>query len=254
VDYLNVAEARELPGLRIVLTASVPGPWGEALKSILDYKDLGYVAVEQLAGEENAELQAWTGQNSAPVALYEQEAPRVSWLDQLYLAERLAPRRPLLPADLEERALVIGLSRELAGELGLGWNRRLQLLGLTMLTDKAPPGIARMAHKYGWSEAEHARCGQRINDCLNYFSSRLRTQQAVQSRYLVGFDVSAADMYLVNFLGMLQPLKHDLNPMPGYMRQAYEYVAEDTAAAMDPILFEYRDEMYQKHLKTPLDF
>ncbi len=28
-EYLDVAEARDLPGLRLALTVGVPGPWGE---------------------------------------------------------------------------------------------------------------------------------------------------------------------------------------------------------------------------------
>jgi glutathione S-transferase len=33
-EYLSVAEAREQPGLRLVLSVGVPGPWGEAAKAL----------------------------------------------------------------------------------------------------------------------------------------------------------------------------------------------------------------------------
>ncbi|MEP5766575.1 MAG: glutathione binding-like protein [Halieaceae bacterium] len=254
MDYASVTEARHMPGLRLVLTAGVPGPWGEAIKSILQHKQLDYIPVKQLAGEENAELYEWTGQSSAPVALYNEEPPRSSWLDQLLLAERLAPDRALLPADLEQRALVIGLSRELAGEGGLGWNRRLQLLGLTMLSGDAPAGIQRMAAKYGWSESAHATSAGRIAECLQYFATRLRMQQRLQSDYIVGSALTAADLYLVNFLGMLQPLPPELNPMPDYLRQVYEYTDPAIADSLEPLLFEYRDQVYARHISTPLEF
>ena len=65
MDYASVSEARHMPGLRLVLTAGVPGPWGEAIKSVLHHKGLDYVAVTQEAGEENPELVDWTGQRSA---------------------------------------------------------------------------------------------------------------------------------------------------------------------------------------------
>jgi len=254
VDYKSVTEARTLPGLRLVLTAGLPGPWGEAVKSIFNYKAIPFVPVAQEGGGANEELQDWTGQNSAPVAVYEKEPPRTSWLDQLLLAERLAPQRPLLPGDVEQRALVIGLSRELAGELGLGWNRRLQLLGLTMLGDNPPEGIKRMAAKYGWSAEEYAASGDRVAECLRYFATRLRMQARLQSDYLVGSSVTAVDFYLANFLGMLQPLEHAKNPMPEYMRKVYEYVEPALEESLHPALFEHRDMMYERHIALPLDF
>jgi hypothetical protein len=33
VQYRTVSEARNMPGLRLVLTAGVPGPWEESAKS-----------------------------------------------------------------------------------------------------------------------------------------------------------------------------------------------------------------------------
>ena len=44
MEYLSVAEARHLPGLRLVLTASVPGPWGQAAKAVLGFRSVGYAA------------------------------------------------------------------------------------------------------------------------------------------------------------------------------------------------------------------
>jgi hypothetical protein len=41
------------------------------------------------------------------------------------LAERLAPQPSLLPVDVMQRALMIGLSHEICGEIGIGCNRRL---------------------------------------------------------------------------------------------------------------------------------
>ena len=67
--YASIAEGRTAPGLRLVLTADVPGPWGEAAKYILAFKGLSYLAVAQQGGGENAELQEWTGQAGAPVQL-----------------------------------------------------------------------------------------------------------------------------------------------------------------------------------------
>ena len=67
-DWVDVAQARGLPGLRLVLTAGVPGPWGEAAKGLFFAKGISYTRVRQALGEANAELRAWTGFDNAPQA------------------------------------------------------------------------------------------------------------------------------------------------------------------------------------------
>src|SRR3546814_14846295 len=54
------------------------------------------------------------------------ERPRSTWLEQLYLAERIAPEPRLIPADLDDRTLMFGLCNELCSENGFGWNLRLK--------------------------------------------------------------------------------------------------------------------------------
>ena len=49
-EILSVAEARNHKGVRLVLTASAPGPWGEAIKGMLHVKQIPYVRVRQNAG------------------------------------------------------------------------------------------------------------------------------------------------------------------------------------------------------------
>jgi glutathione S-transferase len=254
MQYKTVAEARDLPGLRLVLTEGMPGPWAEAAKAILSYKDIDFIAVAQKAGEANQELQDWTGQTTAPVAIYNDEPVRYSWLDILLLAERLNPDRVLLPSDLEQRALVIGLSREIAGEGGLGWNKRLYLLAPMMQLDDPPQMSLRMGAKYGWSEQEYANSGARIRGCLEYFCIRLRQQATNGSAYLVGEDVTAVDFYLANFMGIFRPLPSAMNPMPDFLRRVYAKSEPDLEASLESSLFEHRDMMYHRHIITPLQF
>jgi glutathione S-transferase len=254
MQYKTVAEARDLPGLRLVLTQGMPGPWAEAAKAILGYKDIAFIPVAQKAGEANQELQDWTGQTTAPVALYNNEPVHYSWLDILLLAERLNPDPPLLPADLEQRALVVGLSREIAGERGLGWNRRLHMLAPMMCLDEPPEMSQRMGTKYGWSPQEYASSGLRIRQCLEYFCTRLRQQAALGSAYLVGTEVTAVDFYLANFLGLFRPLPPAMNPMPDFLRRLYASPAAELESSLAPPLFEHRDMMYQQHIATPLQF
>jgi hypothetical protein len=53
-------------------------------------------------------LYEWTAQRSAPVAIWNDERPRSTWIEQLYLAERLQPFPALIPASIADRALMFG--------------------------------------------------------------------------------------------------------------------------------------------------
>src|ERR1700752_3766011 len=117
-----------MPGLRLVLTTGVPGPWGEAAKGIFHAKGIPFARVAQSAGADNDEIFAWTGHRNAPTAMYDDEPARTSWREILWLAERLRPQPALLPDDPEERVRCLGLSEELMGVGGFGWCRRLMLL------------------------------------------------------------------------------------------------------------------------------
>ncbi|GAB5449742.1 MAG: hypothetical protein Hals2KO_00700 [Halioglobus sp.] len=254
MDYVTVAAAKATPGLRLVLTAGVPGPWGESAKSILAYKGLDYTPVLQEGGGENRELFEWTGQNSAPVAVYEDLPPACHWLDLLMLAERLAPDKPLLPEGPGERAQAIGLAALLAGADGFAWQRRLQMFAPMMAMDEPPEMIARMAHKYGWSEAAAAQSTQRMLGICEELDRVLAAQQARNCDYFMGESLTAVDFYWANFAGMIKPLGPEDNPMPDYMRATYELVDAATAACLTPRLEAHRDMMYQRHIALPLDF
>src|SRR5262245_61337335 len=112
LDYITIAKARTMSGLRIVLGACpVPGPWRESCKGVFYVKGLKYVPVRtgndgssDLAlgmGGTQTELIEWTGQASAPVVAWNDERPRSSWVDQLNLAERLAANPPRITAYIE---------------------------------------------------------------------------------------------------------------------------------------------------------
>src|SRR5712672_2762689 len=113
MQYKTIANARELPGLRLVLSMGVPSPWGEAAKGILYVKGIPYTPVGQVPAADNHELAAWTGFRNAPIAVYGSERALDRWLDILMLAERLESSPSLLPAMPEDRALMIGLANEI---------------------------------------------------------------------------------------------------------------------------------------------
>jgi glutathione S-transferase len=258
-SYLDPEEARDKPGLRLVLTVGVPGPWGEAAKSIFYVKQIPYLRVRQDGGQPNEALADWTGHTNAPQAILDDEPARTGWAEILLLAERMAPRPPLLPADPHARARVFGLSHEICGEDGLGWNRRLQLLAPLM---SLPDGDSnpmlevghRLAKRYGYSEARLAAANARICDLLRLFSESLSAQREAGSEYFVGDALSAVDIYWATFAAMLQPLPAELCPMPDALRGQYGSLTPEIHAALDPALLDHRDRIYEKHLELPLVF
>ena len=178
MEYLEPAIARTRPGLRLVLTAGVPGPWGEAAKAVFDLKGIAYLPVRQTAGEADPELLAWTGHANAPQAVLDAEPARTGWAEILLLAERLAKAPALIPDDPHERALLFGLGFEICGEDGLGWHRRLQMMdGMLRLPEAAThPGLetARViGRRYGYSREAAERSSRRIRQILRLFSERL---------------------------------------------------------------------------------
>jgi glutathione S-transferase len=254
MKYLSVEEAINLPGLRLVLTAGVPGPWGESAKAILAFKGIDFTPVFQKGGGENAALRAWTGQTSAPVAVYNDLPPVCHWLDLLMLAERLSPEKPLVPSNCAERVEVLGVSALIAGADGFGWTRRLQMLAPMLLLDEPPEIALNLGAKYGWSKQAHAAATGRMQAICAELDDRLARQEASGSDYLVGSTVSAADFYWANFAGMLKPLGPKDNPMPDFMRMTYESADAPTLACLSPRLEAHRDRMYQNHITLPLDF
>ena len=250
--YVSVDEAIKRGGLRMVVVGGVPSPWGEAAKGIFHIKGIEWVAVRLVYDSEA--LKEWAGQRSGPVAIYEREKPRSGWAEILELAERLAPKPSLLPADPAARALVMDLSRDICGEGGLAWSRRLQMIhaGLNN-TGGFPARVAGyLAKKYGYNPEAGAAGGARAAEIVGKLAKRLKDQKKAGSRYYVGDSVTAADVYAATGMTMFGALPPGQCDMDASMRAAFELRDSQTAAALDPILFEHRDMMYAKHLELPL--
>jgi glutathione S-transferase len=258
MNYIEPGEAQNLPGLRLALTAGLPGPWSESAKAVFAVKGIPYVPVAQYAGKENRDLVAWTGCRNAPIAILDGEKPRTGWAEILLLAERLKPEIPLLPDDPAERALVFGLAHEICGEEGFGWTRRVTMfdgiLAAVRNGAEIEPGIQAMLRDYRITEAASAAAPARLIGILGMLAARLHAQHTAGGRYLVGDRLTACDLYWACFAGMLDPLPAEINPMPNFLRTIYAGADPALAAAKDPILFEHRDFIYATHLTLPLDF
>jgi hypothetical protein len=228
VEYFSIAEARKMSGLRLVLGKyAIPGPWREACKGIFHVKGIAFASV--VTGNADApdaamgmhgtqsELQEWTGQSSQPVAIWNDERPRASWVDQLNLAERLQPEPRLIPDGIRERMLMFGLINEIAGEYGLGWLKRVltvdgQLRHLDAGAD-ARKFFEFMGGKYGYTPAIAAAAPARIAAILPMLDAQLGTQKSAGRRYLVGESLSALDIHWAVHCGFLNPLPPELCPI-----------------------------------------
>jgi glutathione S-transferase len=259
-DYLEVAEARARRGMRLALTAGYPGPWGEAAKAIYRQKSIPFVMVRQVVGAPNDELFAWTGQRNAPVAVYDDERPRVHWADILAQAERIAPEPRLVPEDPEARVRLFGLANELCGEGGLGWQRRLSLLD-DMRSGAEAPGAPEpyraifrsLAARYGYTPEAAARGRARTLEIVTLLAAQLRAQRAAGRRYLIGDGLTALDVYWATFAVLLDPLPEAQCRMDPNLRASYtERDPAIRAAAAE--LLAHRDFVYREHLGLPLDF
>jgi glutathione S-transferase len=252
IEYVNVHDATERRGLRMVVVGRVPSPWGEAAKGILHLKRIDWVAVR--LDYESEALKTWAGQLSGPIAVYEDQRPRAGWAEILLLCERLAPEPALLPGDPAERALVFGLSHELCGEAGLAWTRRLQLVHAGLRgTGGFPERVARyIGKKYGYRAGEAESYGPRVTELLRSFTQRLKAQREAGSCYYVGKTLTAVDFYGAACCALFSPLPAPECEMDASARVAFETLDAETTAALDPILVEHRDMMYARHLELPL--
>jgi hypothetical protein len=255
-EYIEVAQARAMTGLRLVLTPGVPGPWSEAAKGILHVKKLPFVKVRQELGGANRDLLEWTAQASAPVMVFNDEHPRSLWNEQLYLTERLQPNPPLIPANREDRVLMFGYANEICGENGFGWTKRLLIIrqGLENPDEAGRRLFAYLAHKYGYDKAAAEAAPARLAGILNALTARLESQRKRGSRFFIGDALTALDIYWATFAVMNDPLPDELCPLSPAFRRVYTNTDPTIKSATAPILLEHRDFIYHSFLELPLDF
>ena len=254
MEYLEPAKAKDMPGLRLALTCHAPAPYSMSAKAIMELKHVPYIPVAQQGGGANTDLVAWTRHRNGPVAVYNDEAPRVGWLEILNLAERLGSGPSLVPDDVRERAAMVGLCNELIGENGWVWNMRLIMLGLG-----GPERAAKEAQRnpmyaqYGYSERARGEALEKARICLAFVTEQARRQRDAGSRYLIGQQLSAADVYWAYFSLIVRTLPEEQCPMPAPLRKSYERGSE-VLGDVDDVLIEQRDWIFAHHLPLPMEF
>ena len=265
-EYLDVADARNADGIRLVLTERVPGPWGEAAKAVFHFNGIPYTKVGQSTGMTNGELFAWTGRTNAPVAVYRDgegvDRAIDGWAGILHLADQMAPPPSLYPSDPRERSLMLGLSHEICGEGGLGWSKRLMSLhaGMENLqlieSEEMVNEIRVLSAKYGYSTSAGQAAARRVCEVLELLAHQLQRQHASGQKYLVGSSLSAVDLYWACFSQFLDPYPEEFAPMehwPG-LREGYTVQDPEVRKCLSPALLEHRDLVYREHLELPLDY
>ena len=259
LKYATIQEAKTMSGLRLVLGAStVPGPWREACKGIFYVKGIPYTPVAS-AGQDGSqrELVEWTAQTSAPVAIWNDERPRSTWIEQLYLAERLQPEPALIPADADDRVSMFGLINEIAGENGLGWQRRHLLIkgNVSKATDQRVKDFWQgFGGKYLFSEEAAAAAPARVASILKFLAERLDRQKARGRKFFIGDKLSAVDIYWATFAALIRPMPPELCPMSTAFREMYTEKDPVVVAATAPSLMEHRDFIYSEYLELPVIF
>ena len=251
--WVGIAEARALPGLRLLVLRGAPSPWSMAARAIFDLKRIPYQKVFVAPGDAPGALLEWTGQTSFPAAMYEDKRPRTGWAEILLLAERLAPEPALLPSDPEERALVLGVAHEICGEMGLAWCRRLLMLEERLRQAPADAQLLAFLRKYGSGDEGLPAARARLVDVLRMLGSQLQRQREAGRAFLVGSALSAADVYWATFSNMVALMPPEKLPLPDALRAVFALEDEAVAKALNPALVRHRDWIYDKYLKTPVE-
>ena len=223
MEFVEVAAARDAPGVRIVVSGLVPSPWSEATKGLFRLAGVPVLAVRR--GRDAAEITAWAGVDNVPVVFHAAEPARTSWAAITMLAARLAGPGAVIPEELGARVEAMGLLHEIAGEHGIGWNARLAMIDVSITSGGKrgfPLPVAQyLARRYGYTPDAAALGRARVERQLGALRDRLCAQQALGHTYLGGPRVSALDVYLATFLTPLS----DITP---------EDCAQSSAGTSDP--------------------
>lgn len=250
-EFIGIEEAIGRKGLRLVVLRGLPSPWSQAARGILHVKGIDYAKVQLGENEPRERLNDWTGQDAFPAAMFDDERPRTGWEEILWLAERLAKEPSLVPAAPVERAEMFGLSREICGEMGLGWCRRLVAMGPALANPE--PGDRGMGFKYGSSPSETEQAQARILEILRLLDARLVASQDAGGRYLMGDRLTALDIYWATFSNLVQPMSEDRLPLAEPLRSLFTAREPEAADALGDRLIAHRDFVYETHLELPVE-
>lgn len=176
------------------------------------------------------------------------DPPINRWDDILLLLERLAPEKRLVPENPKERIQVFGIGHEICGELGFGWNRRLDLM-----RPEDGSEVSAFGKKYGYRDADAAVANARVIALMAELTAMLKVQKERGSEFLIGQSVTAADFYWAAFSNFVAIQPHEDCPINPAARPMFENTPAEITAAIDPILIAHRDRIMHTYYKLPLE-
>jgi glutathione S-transferase len=253
--WLTLEQALGAPGLRVApVRAGVPSPWSEFIRACFHVKRIPYSLVDARDADRGlTPLKTLTGQESLPVVFWNEERPRSHWLEQLMLAERIAPQPRLLPDDPFERAKVVGLIAELCSEAGFGWHRRVMMIARLLSEPtfgERERGIGRyLSKKYQHDTDSLAGSTQHCEADVATFAGL----QAAGHDYLLGSSLTALDLAWAAFAALIQPLPENSCPMKPLWRDLYTWAPTMTPHHDVQALLTFRERVYRERLQLPVD-
>jgi len=253
MQYVEPEAAIHQGGLRLAVTQGVPAPWSESAKAVFRIKRVSFTPVAQKGGEDNLDLVAWTKHRNAPIAMYEDEAPRVRWLEIVELAERLGTGPALLPERREERMSVVGLTNEIAGESGFAWHGRVLMLSMMEELQGTAARSSNMYKDYSHGIGDTRGSLESVRSFLDYLADKISAQRNLGSPYLVGTALTAADIYWAYFSQLLHPLPTDLCATPDQVLAFWASVP-NAVGNFEASLVEHRDYIFKHYLELPVEF
>ncbi|HTB56918.1 MAG TPA: hypothetical protein VLC06_03545 [Polyangia bacterium] len=252
--FVELEEARQASGLRVVIATNVPSPWSQAALGVFDMKGLDYLAVRFRRTDE--EIKRWTGTRNAPAVLIDDEPARSGWAEIVALGERLGGRMSLVPDDDARRVRMFGLSHEILGEGGLCWNVRLLLTHTGLSTDGRagwPKPVAEyLGPRYGYAPERVPAARARAVGTLRLLDAVLAEGRGRGHAYFLGPTPTALDLHVAVALGTIWPLPEAQCPMLPPVRQAFETLDQELKEAVSPALLEHRAQMFSRHLVVPV--
>ena len=240
-------------GTRITFVPGVQALYAEALKNICFVKQIPITRVlhplmgtDKETGEDRqANLYNLTKQTSLPTMLHEEERPRNVWIEQLALAEQIgASESPsIIPESFELRAEMYGLCAIILAEDGLVWNMRI-------LND-GPLG-----RKYGYSESASSSAPAKIINALKVIDAKLKSQEELNSKFLVGDKLSAVDIYWATMSMCMIPATEDIMPKTKQnqgMLAGFEAISNipDFANIISPQMRDHQRNILKTYCETP---
>ena len=177
--------------------------------------------------------------------LHEEERPRNVWIEQLALAEQIgAEESPsIIPESFELRAEMYGLCAIILAEDGLVWNMRI-------LND-GPLG-----RKYGYSEAASSSAPSKIINALKVIDAKLKSQDKLNSKFLIGDELSAVDFYWATMSMCMIPATEDIMPKTKQnqgMLAGFEAISKipDFANIISPQMRDHQRNILKSYCETP---